>query len=440
VTKLLDLLKGEVDAAEQARVTKRVSQVAFREGKPREACTSERLGHSLRVIAEGRLGTATATGPLDAELAATVARAALMSAAAGEVALYDFPAAAEYADPELYDPHTAGLVLADLVALGRATVEELSVLAPDFELSLDVALIIKEESLTNSRGIAAEQRSTLVGVGMHLSRASADDLVNLYAEASAREPRAAFAQARAALLRRLEWSRHEARVGSGRLPVLLLPDAAAVLFVPLEEGLDGLDAALGTSPLGGRVGQAIFDRRLSLIDDGTLVGGALSSRFDGEGVPRRRTPLVRLGELRSYYHDLHSAARLGVRSTGNGLRADVGLPARGPGNWVVEAPATAFDRLLRDVGRGLLVGDLLGMGQANTRDGAFSSPVGLGFLVDGGEVVGRVSDLSIAGNAYEVLRSGFVAAGDDAAWTEALGFPLHVPTLATDGLSVVAKA
>ena len=54
---------------------------------------------------------------------------------------------------------------------------------------------------------------------------------------------------------------------------------------------------------------------------------------------------------------------------------------------------------------GLLVDELLGLGQGNPLSGAFSNPVGLAYVIEEGEIVGRVKDVTLAGNVYDVLKS-----------------------------------
>src|SRR5256712_8885077 len=69
--------------------------------------------------------------------------------------------------------------------------------------------------------------------------------------------------------------------------------------------------------------------------------------------------------------------------------------------------------LLREVKDGLLVDELIGVGQGNVTGGAFSHPVALAYRVERGEIAGRVKDAAVAGNAYELWkRLGGV--GDDA--------------------------
>jgi PmbA protein len=90
--------------------------------------------------------------------------------------------------------------------------------------------------------------------------------------------------------------------------------------------------------------------------------------------------------------------------------------------------------LIGDIDDGLIVDDLIGVGQGNVISGAFSHPVGLAYRVQRGEVIGRVKDAAVAGNAYDLLKKigGF---GNDGRWLGAR----WSPSLLLDGVSVARR-
>ncbi len=60
---------------------------------------------------------------------------------------------------------------------------------------------------------------------------------------------------------------------------------------------------------------------------------------------------------------------------------------------------------MSSIKEGILVEDLLGLGQGNIISGAFSNPLALAFKIENGEIIGRVKDMSIAGNIYDLLTN-----------------------------------
>ncbi|MCD6081388.1 TldD/PmbA family protein, partial [candidate division WOR-3 bacterium] len=81
-------------------------------------------------------------------------------------------------------------------------------------------------------------------------------------------------------------------------------------------------------------------------------------------------------------------------------------PTPGFNNMVIEAGNTSIDDMIKDTKRGILIYGVIGGGQSNVLAGDFSVNVGLGFLIDNGEIVGRVKDTMVAGNFYELFRDG----------------------------------
>jgi PmbA protein len=105
-----------------------------------------------------------------------------------------------------------------------------------------------------------------------------------------------------------------------------------------------------------------------------------------------------LKAARNVIYDLDTAGRVGVKPTGHGS-------SRNFTNLVISPGATAYETMLRDTPRGLLVHEFLGLGQGNPINGEFSVNVFLGCKIENGKLVGRVKDVMLAGNAFEALKN-----------------------------------
>ncbi len=203
---------------------------------------------------------------------------------------------------------------------------------------------------------------------------------------------------------RLRLARNLTTIEAGRMPVVLSPSGAIALVLPVMQGVNGKNVFKGVSPMAGKLGERLFHKGISFSDDATIDGGFRSAPFDEEGVPHRRSTLVEKGELKGFVYDLLTAAQSGVESTGNGARDLFNPPQPAPTHIVLEPGETDVVDMLCEVDHGLLVEDVLGLGQGNILSGAFSNPLSLAFKIEKGEIVGRVKDVSIAGNVYEVLK------------------------------------
>jgi PmbA protein len=185
------------------------------------------------------------------------------------------------------------------------------------------------------------------------------------------------------------------------------------------------------SPLRGRRGSPTFTASLTLTDDPLLDGRAGSRPVDDEGVPSRSTPLVVQGQVCGLIYDLESAGRAGVPPTGHGRRTSFGKAQSAFTNLTVAPGELALSDAIRLIETGLLVDELRGVGQGNVIGGTFAHPVGVAYRVDRGEVVGRVAEATVAGNAYELL--GRIAGlGREAPWRGSTS----VPAMVVEGVTI----
>jgi PmbA protein len=237
------------------------------------------------------------------------------------------------------------------------------------------------------------------------------------------------------IVRKIELSGRIVEPPEGRLPVLFTPEGLEAVLMPVRQALSGKSVLQGISPLGGKLGETMFDTRFSIGDDPLAAGRIASRAADEEGVPSSRLPLIERGVVRAFVYDLETAARAGARSTAHGQRSTFGKPGIQFSNLVLQTGEHDEAALLAEVGNGLVVDELIGVGQGNVSSGAFSHPVALAWRVDKGEITGRVKDAAVAGNAFELLRR-IVAIGREGRW---LGGTRYVPPIVIEGVSVARR-
>jgi PmbA protein len=158
----------------------------------------------------------------------------------------------------------------------------------------------------------------------------------------------------------------------------------------------------GTSFLIGQHGKAVAAPHVTIVDDPLMPQGLGSRPFDGEGLPSRRTVLVERGVLASYLLDTYSARRLGLRATGHAARENGGGVTVGYTNLYLEPGPWAPEEILRSVGRGLYVTELIGFG-VNFVTGDYSRGA-VGFWIEDGELAYPVEEITIAGNLRTMLE------------------------------------
>lgn len=190
-------------------------------------------------------------------------------------------------------------------------------------------------------------------------------------------------------------------VKTGQYPVLFAPELARGLIGSFLGAVSGGSLYRNASFLQDSIGRQIFPEWLELYEDPHLMRGFRSAYFDAEGVATTASAIVSGGVIQRYLLGSYSARRLGLQSTGN---------AGGVHNLSVTANAGDLQSLVKAMGTGLLVTELMGQG-VNTLTGDYSRGAA-GFWVENGEIQYAVDELTIAGNLAQMLPA-IEAIGDD---------------------------
>jgi PmbA protein len=178
----------------------------------------------------------------------------------------------------------------------------------------------------------------------------------------------------------------------------------------------------GKSMLIDKKGKEVVSRVLNLFDDGLMPGGWASSPFDSEGVPRQRTPLVTEGVCRGFLYDTYWASREGVRSTGNAERAGFkASPTVGTSNIYIEEGEEPLEGLLKTMGKGLFITEVMGAHTVDRVTGEFSLGAA-GFWVEGGEIAYPVRGIAVSGTLLELFKRVEVV-GSDIRFIGSIGAP-----------------
>ena len=222
------------------------------------------------------------------------------------------------------------------------------------------------------------------------------------------------------------------KVKTAQVPVIFDPLVATSILEHIFEGVNGDSVYRGASFLAGKLSQKIAASGVTVIDDGTIVGGFGTSPFDGEGVPSRRTVVIENGVLTSYLLNTYTAKKLGLQTTGNASRGLAGTPGIGPGNYFLQAGPRTQQQLIADVKAGLYVTEFMGMG-VNLVTGDYSRGAS-GLWISGGELTYPVEEITVAGN----LKDMFLNISEVASDLEFRG-STAAPTLRIDGMTIAGE-
>lgn len=226
---------------------------------------------------------------------------------------------------------------------------------------------------------------------------------------------------------------------SGIYRVALFREAAADLIESFAGIFSAEEAQKGKSRLAGREGSQIGSGILTVIDDPLLPGGYASVPFDDEGVATFTKPVVENGVLMTLLHNLKTAAKAGVQSTGNAAKAGLaGAVHVSPSNFYVKPGELNLDALLEKMGDGLLVTELEGLhAGVDSISGDFSLSA-RGFRIEGGKKAAPVEQIVLSGNFFDLLAN-IEAVGSDLRFGMPSGSSIGSPTLLVKSLNVAGE-
>jgi PmbA protein len=307
--------------------------------------------------------------------------------------------------PELDLWHPWDITPEEAIALGVEIEEAGRAFDPRIDNS-DGASVQVGASLTayaNSLGFVGTERGTHHSLSVALIAEDANGMQRDYWYDSVRR---ASDFMPAAELGRKAAERTVSRLGARRLstrdcPVLLVPEVARSLIGHFLSAVSGGALYRRASFLVDHVGKPVFPGWMQIVERPHILRGHGSTAFDSEGVATRDSDLVRDGVLSRYILGSYSARKLGLQSTGN---------AGGVQNIVVATGTDDFSAMLKRMGSGLLVTELMGQG-VSLITGDYSRGAS-GFWVENGEIAYAVEEITIAANLRDMFQ-GIAAIGAD---------------------------
>lgn len=429
------ILKRAAAKADSAEVMYQDSEsrgVEFQSNLLKSVSGSAQRGVGLRIIHNGRLGFSSTS---DMDRIDLLVDDALASAKLGQEAKFQFPPQpAGLPEVEVFDPEVAGLGMERAASIVREGMGLILAAFPDCHCNGGVAAEHGYTILCNSAGLHHEELTSeygmsiggfmvrgesflWVGEGEESSRFSADILHHAKRVADW-----------------IRYSEKEVRLGEESLPVLFTPNALEFLLSTFEMNTNGKLVQKGASVLAKRVGEQVLGKDVTIADDPLVDYASGSMAIDAEGVPAKRNVLFENGVLKGFLYDLQTAGMMSAASTGNGLRGYSSAPSPGATNWRMSPGKVSHEAMLSGMKRGILLDSALGAGQSNMLAGDFSINVELGFLVENGEIVGRLKDCMIAGNAFDIFNR-IQNISSDMEWRGST----ELPYICFDSMSIVGR-
>lgn len=225
-------------------------------------------------------------------------------------------------------------------------------------------------------------------------------------------------------------------IKSGSYETIIYNEAMVQLLETFAGTFSADAAQKGLSLLKDKEGQMIASPIVTIIDDPLLDDGLASAPFDDEGVATFTKELVSNGKLTTLLHNLKTAHKAGVKTTGNGFKSSYSSSVEvSRSNLYLQKGEKSLKDLMEEINEGVMITDLAGLHSgANAVSGDFSLAA-KGFYIKNGKKSFPIEQITVAGNYFELLKN-IVNIGDD------LVFPMSSvgsPSVIVEGLSIAGE-
>jgi PmbA protein len=425
---VLGKAKSHTEAAEVYYLSSDDTPIEFENNRLKSVQAKSQQGVALRVIVNGKIGFASST---DLAQLDNLVAAAVQTASIGEVADFDFAA-----DLQTHEGITSAVLPStdSLVDVGNHLIAQVLEYNPDILVSVEFHLRSRLTAIATSGGVMATRRRQTSSATLGGNLVKGEDFLQAYSYDVVSNGEPDYDRILQQVLQKYRYSERSAQISSGSLPVLFTPRAVTSTIGGLfDTVLSGQAVTQKASPLADRLGETLFDERLSILEDPTI--GVSACSFDDEGTPTQTKTFIDRGRVEGFYWDRRWAARSGQKSTGNGFRGGLSRPSPNTINLCFLPGQTSYANLLASMEEGLIVDQVLGAGQSNQLAGEFSVNLDLGFKVEQGEIVGRVKNTMVAGSIFEAFKNMV----DLSSETEWVGGSALMPAILFAQLGVAAR-
>ena len=293
---------------------------------------------------------------------------------------------------------------------------------PNFLFSNKINLVTDDVTLENDSGLNLHSRISKIEASVLIKDKSSSDLMDAFmGMEGTRWDREEFLRMVNMTCEGLE---KNVDIENGRHKVVIIPFGCDFMGKMYSE-LHGLKYGTGGSLFSGRIGEKLFNDNFTLYQSLSEEDGVLDPFFDTEGTVNDdfRFPLIENGVLKSPYTDKKYAHQFNLPLTGAAGGSYDSVPSLSPHPLVIQKSEKTMKELLEGE-KAILV--LFASGGDFTPDGKYATPVQTSFLFDGEKMLGRLPQLNLTSNLYDMFGKDFVGSAKDS-FTSL--FPMHLPVM-----------
>ena len=358
-----------------------------------------------RLFNEGKVGNASINNP---EQIDTMIKNAKESAVFGEMLDITLPSDNNYQNLNwLYNDKNIQYNKNDLKEMAGELLNEIKKFAPQAKVSTGAQNNCSQLYLNNTNGFVGEyQNSSLSIHGGLFELAEDESFLEMYEGQTFYDDPYNFTSILRDLEQRLERSRQSSTLKkTGKMPVIFAPPSIDMLLAPIEIAINGKTLYKELSLFANRLDEQMFDKKFNFIDDPYYYLGPASAPFDDEGTIGEKLDIIKDGVFKNFIYDCTTAKKMNTQTTGHASRSSLSLPNPALSNRVLGIGDSSLEEMIASVDYGLMLIMSLGEGQSNTMAGDFSVLAETAYLIENGTLKGKVKDIMLSGNAFELLKN-----------------------------------
>ena len=356
----------------------------------------EQTTGTVRVYADGKIGVAGCLGEPDEEKLTAQAEKAL------ELGI-PYVSALDGALERTQDNSAEIVPEKELIPTMQAMLDEIGKECPGFAISNKISLSWESGEYRNSNGRNLKCGGSSLDISLLFQSRGSGNLMDAFYEYSGRtfDPEKVVAGCKTVY----DAYNTPAELEEGEWPVII--SAGELLGQAINHFVGEMYVA-GASLLSGKLGEKCFSEKLSFGDDRNAATNLGSFFFDDEGTvsPEDRGLLIENGTLKAVLTTKNSAAKFGLPVSGHAGSAYDGVPTLTMQGLYVAR--TADD--IREIVPGKAVYVMSASGGDYTPSGHFATPVQMAYLVEDGKLVGRLPELNISGDFFDILGKDYLGA------------------------------
>ena len=294
--------------------------------------------------------------------------------------------------------------LSSCIEKGKQLIEEILCQAPiemchGKSLLVDISFEINniKETIKNSKDLNYSHSKELYSFSVNIRETLENDFFDIYT-AVVDDNFPDYRSYANELVQFYKLSKKHAKIKNGIFPVLFTSKASKELLEVIELALNGKQVNQKSSPWHNMLGKQVLSKLITIKQDPLF--GYMARSIDDEGSLVQPLVLVNNGVLENFYFDLFTG-----NTTGNGFKqALISQPEPALLNMIIPAGSRSINKIIKDINYGLLIDQTMG-GLTTNISGDMSVNVDVGFLIENGEITGRVKDTMVTGNIYTALNN-----------------------------------